>query len=121
MLKIHSRAGRKHLHDLWWKNKERNWHHGVAQGNVLKLTYSSGNNICYGKTHDKPLQLDLQRLVQSVNKSISKNTGLLKPIKSVLKRFSSYVDRFKLGWQEDNEKVRIYCCNTDYKLLHFAG
>ncbi|XP_065896887.1 uncharacterized protein [Dysidea avara] len=118
MLKIHSRVGREHLHVLRWKSKERSWHHGMAQGNLPKLTclrgkssvVLSGSNIHYGKTPDKSLHLDLHRLVQSFNKSINKNVlGLLKqiPIKSIFKKFSSYADRFKLGWQEDSEKDSI--------------
>ena len=118
MLKIHSRVSREHLHVLRWKSKERSWHHGMAQGNLPKLTclrgkssvVHSGSNIHYGKTPDKSLHLDLHRLVQSFNKSINKNVlGLLKqiPIKSIFKKFSSYADRFKLGWQEDSEKVSL--------------
>jgi len=95
-------VGRKHLHVQWWKNKEKSWHHRVAQG---KLTYSSwknlviysSRNIHYGNTSDKPLYLDLHRLIQSVDKSINRNTRLLKHIS----KKSMLMNRLKLGWQEE--------------------
>ena len=108
MLKLlKSRLGR--LDQLHILRQNRKLHHGLAQDNLPRLTYeiekSQSSNIYYENSPDKSLYLDAHRLVKSFSKNVS---GLLKeiPVKRMLKRFSSYTDQLKLGWQEDSEKVK---------------
>ena len=115
MLKLrHSRIGREHLYAL---SKERRW--VATQERYPKVVdhlkenspviHTSGIHSGSGTS----IHLDKSSLhgpVQSFDKSINKNVFRLWkqiPVKSLLKKFSSYVDRFKLGWQEDSENV---CC-----------
>jgi len=114
MLKFrHSKIGREHLYAL---SKERRW--VAAPGRYPKVVdhlkedfpVVHTSSIHSGTSIRRLKKSSLHGLVQSFDKSIEKNILRLWkqiPVKSILKRFSSYVDRFKLGWQEDSENV---CC-----------
>jgi len=129
MLKLRHRIGREHFHVL---SKERRWvatqgrypkvvNHHLKENNPL--VHTSGIHSGSGTS----IHLDQSSIhgpVQSFNKIMNGTIFRLWkqiPVKSILKRFSSYVDRFKLGWQEDNENV---CCtecwlHADYKFTAF--
>jgi len=112
MLKIrHSRIAREHLHTL---SKDRRW--STTQGSYLRVV-NLNPAVHTNGIHSTPVYLDnstLHRPVPSfVNKSIFRVWKQI-PVKSLLKRFSSYVDRFKLGWQEDSENV---CCTEVIVLI----
>jgi len=102
MLKIrHSRVPREHLHSL---SKDRRW--SATQGRYPRVVnLNPANGIHFG--NGTPVYLDNSRPVPSfMNKNIFRVWKQI-PVKSIIKRFSSYMDRFKLGWQEDSENV---CC-----------